>query len=167
MIWVTPLSGLDRTLRMTKARHVISLLSVGAEPLRIERLEPEKHLHLAMHDIAEPRAGLVAPSQAHVASILEFADLWDRQMPLVIHCYAGISRSTAAAYIVAASLQPGRDEEELARNLRERAPSATPNPLIIAHADALLARKGRMIAAIRNIGRGADAYEGTPFCIRI
>lgn len=167
MIWITPLSRLDQTLQATGARHLLSLLSVGAEFSRPDGLAPGQCLHLSMHDIAEMREGFVAPSSDHVARILDFGFRWKRETPLVIHCFAGISRSTAAAYAIAAALQPGRDEEELARQLRQCAPSATPNPLIVAHADALLGRNGRMSAAIRGIGRGAEAREGAPFCIEI
>src|SRR5690606_12006237 len=91
------------------------------------------------------------------------ADRAKPQHALVVHCYAGISRSTAAAYALAAALQPERDEAELAEELRRLAPSATPNPLLIAHADYLLGRNGRMSRAIKRIGRGADAREGIPF----
>jgi len=60
-------------------------------------------------------------------------------------------------------LNPSLDEEMLAQRLRTVAPSATPNPSLIAAADALLGRGGRMTRAIAAIGRGADAFEGTPF----
>lgn len=165
MIWVTPLSQLERTIRNVGARYVLSLTSVGSEPARPESIADENYLGLSMHDIAEPRPGCVAPSVEHVVRMVEFGRCWNRQGALVIHCYAGISRSTAAAYVIAAALQPERDEAELAAHLRQLSPAATPNPLVIAHADGLLDRRGRMIDAIRAIGRGADAYEGTPFCL--
>ncbi|TIP32357.1 MAG: protein tyrosine phosphatase, partial [Mesorhizobium sp.] len=91
----------------------------------------------------------------------------DRAKPMVVHCYAGISRSTASAYIIAAALAPKRDEAELAKTLRFLSPSATPNPRLIAVADMLLGREGRMIAAVEAIGRGADAFEGIPFELSI
>jgi predicted protein tyrosine phosphatase len=103
----------------------------------------------------------------HVRTLLEFAQGWERSRPLVENCYAGISRSTASAYIIAAALAPQRDEEELAQTLRALSPSATPNPRLIAVADEFLGRRGRMIAAIKAIGRGADAFEGVPFALRI
>lgn len=165
MIHVTPLSQLEATLARTGARHLVSLLSVGAEFERPAHLEPACCLHLAMHDIAEEREGLIAPAPAHVAALLGFARAWNRQGPLVLHCYAGISRSTAAAYLIAAALDPGREETDLARELRRRAPSATPNPRLVALADAMLGRQGRMIAAIAAIGRGAEAFEGSPFML--
>ena len=89
----------------------------------------------------------------------------DRTEPMVIHCWAGISRSTAAAYIAACTLGPDRDEVEVANVLRAAAPSATPNARLVALADAALGRRGRMVRAIERIGRGADAFEGTPFAM--
>jgi predicted protein tyrosine phosphatase len=85
----------------------------------------------------------------------------------VVNCYAGISRSTASAYIIAAALAPSRDEAELANTLRRLSPSATPNPRLVALADRILGRDGRMISAIAAIGRGAEAFEGTPFALPI
>ena len=85
----------------------------------------------------------------------------------MINCYAGISRSTASAYIIAAALAPKRDEAELAKTLRWLSPSATPNIRLVTLADAMLGRQGRMVEAIKAIGRGADAFEGVPFALPI
>ncbi|HEV7414968.1 tyrosine phosphatase family protein [Tianweitania sediminis] len=165
MIHVTPLSRLDETLAASGARRMISLQSLGATFNRPANIAPSDYLQVAMHDIAEEREGYVAPSREQVAAILRFAERVTADDPLLIHCYAGISRSTAAAFIIAAALRPDIDEAELARELRRHAPSATPNPRIVALADDLLDRKGRMIAAARAIGRGAEAFEGTPFTL--
>jgi predicted protein tyrosine phosphatase len=107
------------------------------------------------------------PAEEHVARVLDFVRRWPQETPLVIHCYAGISRSTAAAYIAACALAPERDEDAIADALRAASPSATPNPLFVAIADRMLGRDGRMVAAIARIGRGADAFEGTPFCLTL
>jgi predicted protein tyrosine phosphatase len=163
MIHVTPLSRLAETLAASGARRMISLQSIGATFDRPAGIAPNDYLQLAMHDIAEEREGYVAPSREQVAAILAFGEGTSAHDPLLIHCYAGISRSTAAAYITAAALRPDRDEAALAGELRRLSPSATPNPRIIALADDLLGRDGRMVAAIRAIGRGAEAFEGTPF----
>lgn len=167
MIYVTPLSRLRETLRKSGALSVLTLLSVDDMFAPPEGLDASRCLHLSMHDLSEPQEGLAAPAPEHVAAILEFAQGWERDAPMVVHCYAGISRSTAAAYVMAAALQPERDESELAWELRARSPTATPNPLIVAHADTLLGREGRMIAAIRAIGRGEEAFEGTPFMLEL
>ncbi|MDH6232624.1 putative protein tyrosine phosphatase [Mesorhizobium soli] len=167
MIFVCPLSKVEETVSRAGAERLVSLLTAGTEIVRPAVIAPENHLLLAMNDIAEAQAGMTLPGEAHVRQLLDFATTWDRARPLVIHCFAGISRSTASAYIVASALAPQRDEVELAKELRWLSPSATPNPRLIAVADTLLGRNGRMIAAIKGIGRGADAFEGTPFALEI
>lgn len=166
-IHVCPLSKVDEVVLRTGAGHLLSLLAAGTEMARPISILPGNHLYLAMHDIAETHDGMTLPGENHVRDLLDFARRWDRARPLVVHCYAGISRSTASAYIIAAALAPQREEGELARTLRALSPSATPNPRLIAVADMLLERNGRMIEAIRAIGRGADAFEGTPFELKI
>lgn len=167
MIHVCSLANVEETVARTGAGRLLSLLSAGTEVTRPASIARENHLHLVMHDIAVAQDGMTMPGEEHVLDILDFGRQWDRTRPLVIHCYAGISRSTASAYIIAAALAPQRDEAELAQTLRALSPSATPNPRLIAVADALLDRKGRMVEAIQAIGRGADAFEGTPFELRI
>lgn len=163
LIHVCPLSKLDETVSRVGAERLVSLLTAGTLMTRPASITAVNHLFLEMNDIAEAQSGMTLPGEIHVRNLLDFAHGWDRASPLVVHCYAGISRSTAAAYIITAALRPERDEKELAATLRWLSPSATPNPRLIAVADALLGRQGRMIEAIKGIGRGADAFEGTPF----
>ncbi|WP_192257593.1 tyrosine phosphatase family protein [Mesorhizobium caraganae] len=167
MIHVCSLSKLEETVARSGAERVLSLLAAGTEVMRPASIARENHLHLVMHDIAVAQDGMTMPGEDHVRNLLDFARKWDRAKPMVVHCYAGISRSTASAYIIAAALAPKRDEAELAQTLRKLSPSATPNPRLIAVADTLLSRQGRMIEAIEAIGRGADAFEGTPFVLKI
>ena len=94
----------------------------------------------------------------------DFAAEWDRRDPLLIHCYAGVSRSTAAAYAVACALQPEADELALAAALRAASPSATPNPRIVALADSHLGRQGRMVAAIQVDRPGRRMFRRRCFC---
>lgn len=167
MIYVTPLSRLDETLRRSGAARLVTLLRDDSAFVRPDAFSADRHLMLRMHDIAEKKPGMVAPSRRHVADLLRFARAWDRSAPLAINCFAGISRSTAAAFIVAAALAPERGEAALAQELRRLSPSATPNPRLIALADHMLGRRGRMVDAIAAIGRGAEAFEGEPFMFRI
>ena len=167
MIHVCSLARLEETVARSGAERVLSLLAAGTEVTRPASIPRESHLHLVMHDIAVAQDGMTMPGEDHVRNLLDFARRWDRAKPMVVHCYAGISRSTASAYIIAAALAPKRDEVELAQTLRKLSPSATPNPRLIAVADTLLSRQGRMIEAIEAIGRGADAFEGTPFVLKI
>ena len=85
---------------------------------------------------------------------------------MVVHCWAGISRSTAAAFAALCAINPGVDEELIALRLREASPTAYPNRLIISLADAALGRRGRMVQAIESIGRGVVAVEALPFSLR-
>lgn len=167
MIWVCPLSQVDTTVATTQADRLVSLLAPGTAMVRPAVILEQNHLWLSLHDIAEPQEGMTLPGEAHMRTLLDFAKSWDRARPLVINCYAGISRSTASAYIIAAALQPSRDEGELARTLRRASPTATPNIRLISLADALLDRRGRMIEAVQSIGRGAEAFEGIPFALDI
>ena len=163
MIHVCSLARLQETIEGTGARHVVSLIG---DEVRIDRpstVVEENHLWLRLHDISAPSDGYVMPDEDHVADLLRFVRRWDRRAPLVVHCYAGISRSTASAFASVCALNPNRDEESIAQALRHASPTATPNIRIVSLADRLLGREGRMVAAIETIGRGALAAEGAPF----
>jgi predicted protein tyrosine phosphatase len=116
-----------------------------------------------MDDIVAPFAGYVAPSEEHVTRLIDFVAKWDRAKPLVVHCFAGISRSSAGAFIAACALNPYRSEREIARALRSASPIAHPNIRLVTLADTLLRREGKMIGAIEEIGAGQPAHENTPF----
>lgn len=162
---VCSLSRLHQTVARTGASHVATLINAGTPVERPPSIRPENHLFLGFNDIVDPMEGMLPVSSAQVARFLDFVAGWDRSRPLVVHCWAGISRSTAGGYVATCALLPEVDEARIARELRARAPSATPNGRVVAIADALLGRDGRMVAAIRAIGRGADAFEGDPFAL--
>jgi predicted protein tyrosine phosphatase len=166
-IIVTSLARLPDTARLHNPRDMITLINSGTPVTRPDCIEPERHLFLGFNDIVEAQPGMTPPGEDHVIQLVSFARNWDRAAPLLIHCFAGISRSTAAAYIAAIAIEPDQQEEALARELRMRAPSATPNSRLIAIADDILGRNGRMVAAIGAIGRGEDAFEGTPFILPV
>lgn len=166
-VHVCPMTQVEATVSLCGARHLVSLLAAGTAFARPPAISRENHLLLTMNDILAAQEDMTPPGLEHVESLLAYAARWDRTTPLVINCFAGISRSTAAAYVVAAALMPQRGEEDLARELRELSPSATPNLLLVGLGDRILGREGRMVAAITGIGRGAEAYEGTPFALTI
>ncbi len=163
MIHVCSLARLHETVADTGARHVISLIGDEATVLRPRSVAAENHLRLRLHDISAPLDGYIMPDEEHVADLLQFVRGWDRGAPLVVHCFAGISRSTASAYASVCALNPHRDEASIAQALRGASPTATPNIRIVSLADKLLGRDGRMVAAIETIGRGVMADEATPF----
>ena len=167
MIYVCPLSKVDETVTRIGAERLISLLSAGTEMMRPTAIRAENHLLVNMHDIVAEQEGMTLPGESHVRQLLDFARAWEHSRPLAINCWAGVSRSTASAYIIAAALDPSRDEAELAALLRKLSPTATPNPRLIALADQILGRKGRMVTAIAAIGRGRYCLEGAPFGLEV
>ncbi|OQW55015.1 MAG: protein tyrosine phosphatase [Proteobacteria bacterium SG_bin9] len=163
MIHVCSLAALHDTVHATGARHVLTVMGNISKVMRPPSILEANHLMISMDDITEPADGFVAPSGEHVERVLDFVRRWDRAAPMVVHCYAGISRSTASAFAAACALNPHRDEMSIARQIRQASPSAYPNRLIVAHADKALGRKGRMLHALDAIGPGDLSIEGRPF----
>lgn len=166
-IHVCPLALIEATVEETGARSMVTLLNSGTRVVRPRRIEPDRHLYIAVADILEETPGHTLPADSHVRELLDFVAGWDRAEPLLIHCFAGVSRSTAAAFISACALAPERDEGEIARALRAASPTATPNARLVALADATLQRAGRMSRAIASIGRGEECFAGAPFALEI
>lgn len=155
------------TVRASGARSLVTILTAGASLVRPCEIARERHLRIAVSDIDKAVDGHVLPGEEHIDRLLAFIEEWDQTDPMVIHCYAGVSRSPAAAYIAACALAPHRCEFELAQDLRRLSPTATPNRRLIALADRRMGREGRMAAAIAAIGRGADCFEGAPFALEL
>lgn len=163
MIHVCSLARLHATVEETRARHIVTLLRLVDRVQRPDHILEENHLVLAVDDISIPQDGCTIPAEEHVARLIEFVRGWDRAAPMVVHCFAGISRSTAAAFTAACVLNPEREEAQIARAIRAASPTAQPNARIVSIADRLLDRKGRMIEAVESIGPGEAATEGHPF----
>ena len=157
---VAPLSSLPDVLSEHAPSHLISLLSPEHMIETPAGFPTDRHLRLGVNDVADPAAGNAPPARLHVDRLLDFSRDWDTRQPMVIHCWAGISRSMASAFtILCDRLGPDR-EIEIARAIRARAPHAQPNRLIVAHADAALVRGGRMIAALNSMGPPLIVEEG-------
>jgi predicted protein tyrosine phosphatase len=167
MIYVCPLARLHETVITTGAMHIVTMLGDPTRMQRPRHVPAANHLVLSMDDIIEPMDGFRPPSEEHVTRLVQFLDVWDRQGPLVVHCLAGISRSTAGAFVVACALNPERSEAAIAQAMREASPTALPNIMLVKHADKILERQGRMIEAIEKMGTNKPALEGDPFSIPI
>ena len=163
MIHVCSLARLYSTIDETGAHHIVTLLKAMDRVQRPAHIEAANHLILSMDDVVDEMEGYTPPSDIHVTDLVRFATRWDRRKPMVVHCFAGISRSTAAAFVAACALNPHRSEERIARAIRDASPTATPNRRIIQLADHVLGRQGRMIRAVEGIGAGQAALEGHPF----
>jgi len=171
MIHVCSLSRLHGVVEETGAEHVVTLIRDTTRVTRPQRIREENHLILSIDDIEDELDGMIAPAENHVAELLDFVQRWQRAKPIVVHCFAGISRSTAAAFITACAIQPERNEAEIARAIRNASITAQPNPRIVKFGDKLLNRQGRMVEAVRAIGKGefgsAWIEEAEPFVIKV
>ena len=164
-ILVSPLSAIERTIEAWRPSHLITLLSPEHMIETPRGIAPQFHLKLALNDVAEEVEAMTPPTPDHISRLVVFGQCWQGEAPILVHCWAGVSRSMAAAYtLLCERAGPGR-EVEIARSLRERAPHACPNALMIRHADTLLKRDGRMVAAIAGIGRGEVVFEGS--CVQL
>lgn len=131
--------------------HVLSILDPQTpEPEAFARFAPHRRTRLEFHDVVLPLDGRVRPARADVERILAFgrecAEHGARHV--LIHCFAGVSRSTAAAAILMAASNPGREEETFGALAAIR-PRAWPNSQMIRLADAVLERNGALSAALR------------------
>ncbi|HEY0233786.1 MAG TPA: protein-tyrosine phosphatase family protein [Afipia sp.] len=167
MIYVCSLADLHATVQASGASHILTVMGNVQKAARPASIREANHLLISMDDITEIADGFTAPSLAHVEQALAFVRQWDRAAPLVVHCFAGISRSTASAFMAACALNPDRDETEIAEQIRAASPTASPNRLIVTLADQALGRDGRMLRALDHIGPGAMAIESRPFRIDI
>jgi predicted protein tyrosine phosphatase len=163
-VHVCPFSAVSLTVSRSGAAHLMTCLhdDVQATPATIKS---DRHLRLVMHDIAEAMPDYTAPNAQHIERLIEFARVWGGHDAMVVHCWAGISRSTAAAFISLCAINPEAPEALIARRLREASPTAYPNRLMVRLADEALSRRGRMIDAIERIGRGEIASEAIPFSL--
>jgi predicted protein tyrosine phosphatase len=163
MLHVCSLAALSDTVRATGASHILTVMANVDQVQRPASVLEANHLRVQVDDITEPADGFVVPSEAHIEKVLNFVRGWDRNAPMVVHCYAGISRSTASAFLAACALNPHRDEIAIARQIRAASPIASPNRLIVSLADNVLGRDGRMLRALDEMGPGSMMVEGRPF----
>ncbi len=153
-IYVANLASLAASVERVRPRRVLTVIDPGTPVPTLPGIEPGNHLRLFFHDVIEAMdAATVPPGEEHVRRIVEFgADLSEPHAEdgLLVHCYAGVSRSTASAYILLCLHNPDR-EDEAARLLRAQAAHAIPNRRMVQLADDLLGRAGRMVDAIAAI----------------
>ena len=152
MIYVCNLHEMPGHCLALTPSHLVSLVAPGELPPTPDGIQLERHLRLEVHDISEALDGHVLPEAEHVQQLVEFMRAWSHaDGPLLIHCFAGISRSMAAA-LIGLVVKAGGREREAAQLIRQNAPHAWPNARIIALADEILGCEGRLIAARKAMG---------------
>ena len=158
---VCPMAELDAEVARMAPAAVVSLLG-PEQPLPPIPVDAPR-LVLRFNDVAAPAPKMVVPTAEMVERLLAFAASLPPDEVLLIHCWMGISRGPAAAFVLACAAAPAVSEADVAARLRCASPSATPNPLLVRLADEALGRSGRMSAAVARIGRGCDAALGNAF----
>ncbi len=138
--------------------HVLSILDPDwPEPAAFGRYGEHRRTILRFHYIIGPVPGQIMPEREDVDAILAFIDDLTAEeraggeAHVLIHCHAGISRSTAAMAMLLARTYPEEDEVALMRRLHDIREKAWPNARMIAFADARLGRDGRLSAAARRL----------------
>ncbi len=159
MIYICSLEEMPHHVRSLRAGYLVSLVQAAFQPPTPPGVKAERHLRIPVDDVSVHTDGWVTPEEGHVEHLIAFLRSWPGDEPLVMHCYAGVSRSMAAGLIALTLGSEGR-EEEAARALREAAPHAIPNARIIAFADRILGRQGRLVAARDAMGPATPVTEG-------
>jgi predicted protein tyrosine phosphatase len=130
--------------------HVLSIIAPDwPDPPSFAAYPPHRRLTLCFHDIIEPTPGRYAPSREDVERLLAFGrELGEAPgSHLLVHCQAGVSRSTAAAALILAQAHPDRPAGEVFDEVARIRPRAWPNLRILEFGDALLGRNGEIVAA--------------------
>jgi predicted protein tyrosine phosphatase len=145
---IAGIDQLDET-ECAQAARIISILDPKAPPPAIiVRATGLSVLTLRFDDVIKAEPGYTMPGRRHVQAMLEFDVAARPEEPLLVHCTAGISRSTAAMAILLAARHPTLTDEIFAA-IRAMRPRAWPNSLLIAHGDRVLRRNGALIAAAK------------------
>jgi predicted protein tyrosine phosphatase len=139
--------------------HVLSIVDPDCpDPEAFRAYDPHHRTILRFHDIIEPALGCAMPEMGHVEAVLAFGESLARGAErrgeaghLLVHCHAGISRSTAAMAMLLAQVHPKEDEDRIFDRLVSIRSQAWPNSRMIGFADHLLSRKGRLNAALARL----------------
>ena len=142
--------------------HVLSILDPGwPEPEALSIFDVHQRLRLRFHDVIESQPGWIAPERWDVELLLAFARGLNAsgETHLLIHCHAGVSRSTAAAALVLAQARADRPADEVLREVVRLRPRAWPNLRILEFGDDILGRGGEIVEAARAHYRRAIERE--------
>src|SRR5271165_4134545 len=139
--------GLDELERHERGgvTHVLSILDPDwPEPAAFETFGPHFRATFRFHDAIEAAPGVVLPQKRDVEAILAFGRDAGGISHLLIHCHAGVSRSTAATLMILAQAHALASEGSLVDLLVKIRPQAWPNLRMVTFADELLGRNGRL-----------------------
>jgi predicted protein tyrosine phosphatase len=130
------------------AARIVSIIGSADEPPHLLARIDRPVLTLRFDDIIAAEAGCTLPSREHVQALLEFDAAAQPEEPLLVHCAAGVSRSTAAMAVLLAARHPALTDEIFAA-IRTIRPRAWPNSLVVTLGDEMLGRRGTLLAALK------------------
>ena len=112
-------------------------------------------LERRFHDIVDETPGSILPQPEHVEQILAFGRglMGEPGTSLLVHCHAGISRSTASMALILAQALPDEPAEAVTGMVHAIREKAWPNLRIIELGDAMLGRGGTLVQATHALHR--------------
>ncbi len=150
-IFVTSLHDMPHFVRELSPARLVSAIQPELQPARPRGIAEADHHRVEVHDIQATMPDAVLIERNHVETLVAFLDEWNpTEGSLLVHCYAGVSRSTATA-LIAATMKLG-DPLTAALLLRVAAPHALPNGRFLALADEVLGLDGTLIEARARMG---------------
>ena len=137
--------------------HVLSILDPDwPVPEAFAGFGAHRKLELRFFDVIETTA-TQGPEPAHVTDLLRFgrdlAAAAPQQAHLLVHCHAGISRSTAAMTLILAQALPQHEAGAILEEVLRIRDKAWPNLRIIELGDAMLNRGGSLVSAAHAVYR--------------
>lgn len=127
--------------------HVLSILDPGWPAPDFGSFGEHSRLELRFHDVIEPDVSGSPPLPDHVAQVLEFGGRVGEGDHLLVHCHAGVSRSTAAMTLILARARPDLPAAEVMAEVVRIRRQAWPNLRMIEFGDQILGRGGELVAA--------------------
>jgi predicted protein tyrosine phosphatase len=140
-VFVCQRSAVARKTSQIGATHVLSLLDPGKRPFLHPATNRNNWLLLHFEDNLDEHE-LNSPTRQDVAKILEWGQTLPEDAVVLVHCEAGVSRSTAAALALLVQHHGNDRIDDCIRMLLEVRPHACPNPLITLWADQQLGCNG-------------------------
>jgi predicted protein tyrosine phosphatase len=167
LIVVSSLWQIDDAIRDFNIRHVISLNDPNSVPPPIPDIPKSNRLCVEFHDVTEEMPHRITPTIEDIETIISFGrGVLDGGDPVLIHCVAGVSRSTAAGLIVAANCST-KEPDELVKLLRNKAPYCQPNTLMIRLGDNSMALNGELISAVGSMDDPDQKATPEPFVLNV
>lgn len=166
MLIVSSLSGAADAFTRHRPARVVSLLSEEDTLPSFPGLAGDRHLKLYV--VRESCAASIdEAARARARDLIDFVKAWDGAGDILIHCNRGVSRSTAAAFVVLCMLEPHSSEAALMKRLRAAAPHADPCPLLVTYADDILGREGRMAETVDDLSPPCAAMPAPVVTVKV